>query len=196
MVPALTFWWWFLWYVPSPWLPGVRWPLAGVRWAAVALFHGCGRVSLPSGFCGGLLGLDPRLVSLPLVLWCALVRCALSCRVSPCCAVLVCAVLWCTLLRPAVQRRVVPWCVMSWRGWLRHAVPRRAASCCGVSCRGNALSWCVARRCAAVRCAVLLRVVPCIAVLWYVVESFHRSSGVGWGRRSLDWPASLCWTRA
>ena len=41
---------------PSPLLPGVRWPLAGVLWAGVALSHGCGRVSSPSGVCGGLLG--------------------------------------------------------------------------------------------------------------------------------------------
>ena len=49
---------------PLPSLPGVRWPLAGVRRAGVALSHGCGRVSSPAGTGGGLLGLDPRLVSL------------------------------------------------------------------------------------------------------------------------------------
>ena len=54
---------------PAPSLPGVRWPLAGVRRVGVALSHGCGPVSSPSGACGGLLGLDPRLVSLALVLW-------------------------------------------------------------------------------------------------------------------------------
>ena len=53
--------------------PGVRWPVAGVRQAGVASSHGCGRVSSPSRVCGGLLGLDPRLASLALVLWCALV---------------------------------------------------------------------------------------------------------------------------
>ena len=150
----------------SPSLPGVRWPLAGVRWAGVALSHGCGCVSSPSGVCGGLLGLDPRLVSLALVLWCALVRCAVLCRVSPCCAVLVCAVLLCALLCRAVPRRVVPWCVLPWRGWLRRAAPRRAASCCGVSCggvpcrgavHGGALhAVCrVASCCAVYRCAVV-----------------------------------------
>ena len=41
---------------PSPLLPGVRWFLAGVRLVGVALSHGCGRVSSPSGACGGLLG--------------------------------------------------------------------------------------------------------------------------------------------
>ena len=121
---------------PSPSLPGVRWPLAGVRRAGVALSHGCGHVSAPSGACGGLLGLDSWLVSLALVLRCDLVRCAVSCRALPCGAVLVCAVLRCTLLCHAVPRRVVPWCVVLWRGWLRPVVPRRAVLCCGVSCRG------------------------------------------------------------
>ena len=121
---------------PLPWLPGVRWPLAGVWRVGVTLSHGCGRVSSPFGACGGLLGLDPRLVSLALVLWCALVRHAVSCRALPCCAVLICAVLRCALLCRAVPRRVVPWCVVPWRGWLRCAVPHRAVSCCGVTCRG------------------------------------------------------------
>ena len=62
----------------------------------------------PFGACGGLLGLDPGLVSLALVLWSALVRRAVSCRALPCCAVLVCAVLWCALLSRAVPRCVVP----------------------------------------------------------------------------------------
>ena len=122
-------------------LPGVWWPLAGVRRAGAA----------SSGVCGGLVGLDPRLVALALVLWCALVRRGVLCRVSSCCLVLVplccsapCSVLPCCAVscrgvpRCAASRRVVLWCVVSW----------------------SALSWCVARRCAAVRYAVLPRVVP------------------------------------
>ena len=54
---------------PPPSLPGVQWPLGSVRWAGVASSHGCGRASSPSEVGGGLLGLDPRLVSLALVLW-------------------------------------------------------------------------------------------------------------------------------
>ena len=92
---------------PSPSLPGVRWPLAGVRWAGVASSHGYGRVSSPSGVCGGLLGLDHRFVSLASVLWCAVVRRAVSSCVSPCCAVLVCTVLWCAPLCHTVPRSVV-----------------------------------------------------------------------------------------
>ena len=64
-----------------PSLPGVRWPLAGV-WRAGAA---------PSGVCGGLVGLDPQLVSLASVLWCAVVRRAAS--------------WWCAVLRRAVFRR-------------------------------------------------------------------------------------------
>ena len=120
----------------SPSLPGVRWSLAGVRRVGVALSHGCGRVSSPSGACGGLLGLDPRLVSLAWVLWCALVRRAVSCRALPCCTVLVCDVLRCALLCHAVPRRAVPWCAAPWRGWLRRIEPRRTVSCCGLLCRG------------------------------------------------------------
>ena len=118
-----------------PSLPGMQWPLAGVRRVGVALSHGCGRVSSPSGVCGGLLGLGPWLVSLALVLWCALVRRAVSYRALLCCDVLVCAVLRGALLFCAVPRCLVPWCVVPQRGWLRCTVPRRAVWCCAVSCR-------------------------------------------------------------
>ena len=154
---------------PSPSLPGVRWPLADVRQVGVALSHGCGRVSSPSGACSGLLGLDSRLVFLALVLWCALVRGAVSFRALPCCAVLVCAVLRCALLCRAVPRRVVPWSAVRWRGWLRHAVPRRAVLCCGVSCLGvpclSALQG-GAPRCAVLCCFMLLRLSLCGGVWW------------------------------
>ena len=180
----------------SPSLLGVRWPVGGVRWAGVALSHGCGRVFSPSGLCGGLLGLDPMSVSLVFVLWCALVRRAVSCRVSPCCAVLVCAVLWCALLCCAVPRRVVAWCVVPLRGWLRRAVPRCAASCCGVSCRG--VPCCGDLRGSALQCGVPCRFVLCRVLLcrgvWWAL--FRCDSGVGWVRRWLDWPASWCGTRA
>ena len=142
----------------SPLLPGVQWPLAGVRWADVALSPGCGRVSFPSGLCEGLLGLAPWLVSLALLLWCALVRRAVSCRVSPCCAVLVCAVLWCALVCCDLPRRVMLWCVVPWRGWLRRAVPCDAASCFGVWCRGMPCHGALhggALRCGVPRCFVL-----------------------------------------
>ena len=121
---------------PSPSLPGAQWPLGGVRRVGVALSHGCGRVSSPSGACSGLLGLDPWLVSLALVLWWALVRCAVSCRALQCCAVLICAVLQCALLCRAVPRCVMLWCVVPWRNWLRRAVLCRVVSCCGGSFRG------------------------------------------------------------
>ena len=127
---------------PLPWLQGVLWPLAGVRRAGAA----------SSGVCGGLLGLDPWLVSLALVscgvLWCAVLcpavfRCAASCLSvlccgAPCFVVLCCAVACHGVSRCAASRGVMLLCVMSW----------------------GALSWCVARQCAAVRCAVLPRVVP------------------------------------
>ena len=52
---------------PPPLLPGVRWSLAGV-WRTGAV---------PSGVCGGLIWLDPRLASLAWccgVFWCAVLR--------------------------------------------------------------------------------------------------------------------------
>ena len=107
-------------------------------------------------------------------LCCVAVRSALSCRASPCRAPVCRAVAWLTAPCCAAPRRVVLWCVVSW----------------------NAPSWCVAWRWAAVRCAVLPRVVPCIAVTWCLVGPFHCRSGVGWGRRWLDWPVSWCGTRA
>ena len=137
---------------PPPSLLGVRWPLAGVRQAGVASSHGCGRVSSPSGVCGGLLGLDPRLVSLVLVLWCALVRRAVSCCVLPCGVVLVHAVLWCALRCRAVSRRVVPWCAV-----LCRVAPCRVLVCRVVGCL-------VVVRCTAVHCGALCRVASCCAV--------------------------------
>ena len=176
-------------------LPGVRWPLAGVRRVGVALSHGCGRVSSLSGAFGGLRGLNPPLVSLVLVLWCALVHRAVSCRALPCCAVLVCAVLQCALLCRAVPRPIVLWCVVPWLGWLRRAVPRRAVSCCGVSCRG--VPCCAALHGGAPRCGVPCCLVSCrIAVPWCVVGPSHCRSGGGWGRGWLDWPVSWCMTWA
>ena len=53
---------------PPPLLPGVRWLLAGV-WRAVAVPS-----RVLARCCGGLFWLDPRLASLALVLWCAVVR--------------------------------------------------------------------------------------------------------------------------
>ena len=169
---------------PLPSVPGLRWPLAGVRRVGVALSHGCGRVSSPSGGCGSLLGLDARLLSLALVLWCALVRRAVSCRGLPCCAVLVCAVLRCTLLCHAVPRRVVPWCVLPWRGWLRRAMPRRAVSCFGVSCRGVPCRGALhgsGLRCGVPCCLVLCRVYLCGGVWWALFTAIPAWGGVGAG---------------
>ena len=169
---------------PSPSLPGVRWPLAGVRRVGVVLLHGCGGVSSPSGACGGFPVLDPRLVSLALVLWCALVRCAVSCRALPRCAVLLCAVLRCALLCRTVPRCVLPWCAVPWRGWLRRAVPRRAVWCCGVSCRGvrchGALHGC-ALRCGVTCCPLLCRVSLCRGVFWALFTAIPAWGGIGAG---------------
>ena len=124
-------------------LPGVRWPLAGVRRAGAASF----------GVCGGLPGLDSQLVSLALVLWCALVPRGVSCRVSPCCVVLVCAVLWCALLCRAVWRRVVQWC-----DTLCCVAPRRVVVCGFLGCL-------VVVRSTAGRCGVVCRVASCCAMV-------------------------------
>ena len=86
---------------PPSLLPGVRWPLAGV-WRAG---------SVPSGVCGGLFWLDLRLVSLALVLWCAVVR-----RVAPC---------------GAVVCRSVPRSVASCCGVLVRFLPGCAVACFG-----------------------------------------------------------------
>ena len=102
-----------------PSLLGVRWPLAGVRRAGAA----------SSGVCGGLLGLDPRLVSLALVLWCAVVRRGVSCGVLPYCVALVRAVLSCTLLCRAVLRRVVLLCAALCRFAPRHVVVYHVVGC-------------------------------------------------------------------
>ena len=112
-VPALTFWWRFVSAGCRHRCQRVPWPLAGVQRAGAACY----------GLCGSLLGLESRLVSLALVLWCALVRCVVSCfavmrPAGPCCVV----------VRPALSCRVAP-C----RAVVCRAVPRRAALCCGVS---------------------------------------------------------------
>ena len=172
-------------------LPGVRWPLAGV-WRAGAA---------PSGSCGGLVGLDPRLVSLALVFWCAVVRCAASCRVSLCCVVLVRAVLRCALLGRAVLRRAVLWCAALCR------VPsRRAVVCCVLGCL-------VVVQCTVVRCGAVCRAASCFAVLgdrrrlvrpvsWCGVRvgvclacGWGMRLGVGWLAGSVLW-RSACAARA
>ena len=105
---------------------------------------------------------------------CAAVHCALSCSAVPCCAVVRLAVAW----------RAAPCC---------------GATCCVVVCcvvSWGALSRCAARRCTVLQCAVLPRVVPCFAVAWCVVGPWYPRSGVGWRRRTLDWPALLCGTRS
>ena len=128
---------------PPPSLLGVRWPLAGVRRAGAAF----------SGVRGGLLGLDPRLVSLAWVLCCASVRRALSCRVSPCCVVLVRGVLWCPLLCRAVLRCAVPWC----------AALCPVAPCGVVVCR--VVGRLVVVGLTAVRCGAVCRVASCCAAV-------------------------------
>ena len=128
---------------PPPSLPGVRWPLAGVRRAGAA----------SSGVYGSLLGLDPLVLSLVSVLWCALVRRVVSCRVLPCCVVLVRAVLWCALLCRAVLRRVVPWCAA-----LCRVAPRPVMVC-------RVFGGLVVVRCTAVRCGAVCRVASCCAVV-------------------------------
>ena len=126
---------------PPSLLPRAWWPLA-VVWRAGA--------RLP-GVCGGLFSLDPRLASLALVSWFTVVRRAASCLVLPCCVMLVRAVLRCALVGRVVLRRVVLWC----------------AALCPIASRRvmpwDALSWCIAQWRAAMRCAVLPRVVP-----WWV----------------------------
>ena len=144
-------------------LLGVRWPLGGMWRADVVSSDGCGRVFSPSGVCSGWLGLDPQLVSLALVLWCALVRHAVSCRVLPWCVVLVRAVLWCALLCRAMLRRVVPWC----------AVLCRVAPCPVVVC--GVVGCLVVVRCTAVRCSAECRVASFLSwwgpgVAWAVVR--------------------------
>ena len=109
--------------------------------------------------CGGLRGLDPRLVSLVLVLWCALVRLGVSSRVSPCCVVLIRAVLWCALLCRAMLCHVVPWCAA-----LCRVAPRRVVVC-------RVLGGLVVVRCTAVRCGAVCRVASCCAVVGLGVGS-------------------------
>ena len=131
-------------------MPGAPWPLAGAWWAGVA----------PSGVCGGLVGLDPRLMSLALVLWCAVVHRAVSCLVSPCCVLLARAVFRCAVLCPAVLRRVVPWCAA-----LCRVAPRRAVVCRVFCCL-------VVVRCTVVPCGAVCRAASCCPVpgRWWVVR--------------------------
>ena len=147
-----------------PLLPGARWPLAGVLRAGAA----------PSGVCGGLLWVDPRLASLALVLWCAVVRRAASCLVSPCCVVVVRAV-----LRPAGLYRVAPCCAVVCR-----SVPLRVVSCCGVLCLGVPCRG--ALHCGALRCGVPCCLVFCrggsveVSLARVVVRSAGRSVPAWW----------------
>ena len=143
---------------PPPLLLCVCWPLAGV-WRAGAA---------PSGACGGLFWLDPRLASLALVLWCAVVRRAALCRVSPCCVASVRAVLRCALLGRAVLRSAAPWCAA-----LCRVASRRAVACCAL--------WClVVVRCTVARCGAVCRAASCCSVVdrWRSV-----------------WPVSWCGVR-
>ena len=175
---------------PPPLLPGARSPLACAWWAGEA----------PSGVCNGLVRLDPRLVSLALVLWCAVVRRAVSCCVSPCCIVLARAVLWCAVLCRAVLRRVMPWCAA-----LCRVAPLRAMLCRVSGCL-------VMVRCTVVRCgAVCLAACWCPGVgrrwlvrpvLWCEVRVRVWLAG-GWGMRlGVGWlagpvlPGSRCAARA
>ena len=119
-----------------PLLPGAWWPLAAV-WRAGAA---------PSGVCGGLFWLDPRLASLALVLCCAVVRRAASCRVSPCCVVLVRAVLRCAPLGLAAlcrvaSRRVVACCALGCLFLVRCTVARCGAVCRAASCWSVVGRW-------------------------------------------------------
>ena len=105
------------------------------------------------GVCGGLFWLDPRLVSLALVLWSAVVRRAALCRVLPCCAVLVRAVLRCVLLGRVVVCCVVPWCAA-----LCGVASRRAVACCALGCL-------VLVHCTVVGCGAVCRAASCFAVV-------------------------------
>ena len=165
---------------PPPLLPGVRWPLAGV-WCAGAA---------PSGVCGGLIWLDPRLAFLALVLWCAVVRRAASCRVSPCCVVLVRAVLRCALLGRAVLRRAATCCAAVCR-----VASLRAVACCALGCL-------VVVHCTVVCCAAVCHAASCCAVLgwwrlvWPVLWSAGQSVAAWWlgGAVRCGWLAgSVLW---
>ena len=185
---------------PPPLLPGARWPLAGV-WRAGAA---------PSWVCGGLFWLDPLVASVALVLWCAVVRRAASCRVSPCCVVLDRAVLRRALLGRAVLRRVVPWCAA-----LCRVASRRAVACCALGCL-------FVVRCTVTRCSVVCRAASCcdmvgrwrsvrpvswcaVGVLVWLAGGWGVRLGVGWlsgsvplglvgrvGVRGIVLPGDLC----
>ena len=149
-VPALAFWRRFVWADQHRPCRARGGPLAGVWRAGTA----------PSRVCGGLVGLDPRFVSLALVLWCAVVRRAVSCLVAPCCVLLVRAVLQCALLCRAVLRRFVLWCAAMCRVVARCAVVCRVLGCLVVVC------------CTVVRCVAVCRVASCCAVVgrWRLVR--------------------------
>ena len=164
--------------VPSPTLPGVRWPLAGVRRAGVALSHGFGRVSSLSRGSRRLARVRPT-VGVPC--FGAVVCFGAPCCVVPCFTVLRRAGLCCVAVRSALPCRAVVCRAVAWLAAPCCAAPRPVVLWFVVS--SGALLWCVARRCAALRCAALPRVGPCIAVPWCVVGPFHCRSGVGWARR-------------
>ena len=124
----------------------------------------------------GVLSLDlvrPS-VSVPcFVLWCAVVRRAVSCRVLTCCVVLVHALLRCALLGRAVLRRAAPWCAA-----LCCVASRRAVACCAF--------WClVVLRCTVVHCGAVCRAPSCCAMVEgslarVVVRSAGRSVAGWW----------------
>ena len=108
------------------------------------------------GVCCGLFWLDPPSSSLALVVWSAVVRRGASCRVLPCCVVLVLAVLWCALPGRVVWRCVVPWCAA-----LCRVTSRRDVACC-------AFGRLVLVRCTVVRCGAVCCAAPCCAVVgWW-----------------------------
>ena len=140
-----------------------------------------------AGWCGSFRGfqwldLVRPSVSVPgLVLWCVVVRHAVSCCVLTCCVVLVCAVLRCALLGRTLLRRFTPWCVA-----LCRVASRRAVACCALGCL-------VVLRCTVVHCGAVCRAASRCAVVgrwrlvWLVswcgvqVESWLVG---GWGVRS------------
>ena len=99
-------------------------------------------------------------------------RSALSCHAAPCLAVVCRAVAW----------RAVPCC----------AVPCCVVLCCVVS--WGSLSWCVARRWAAVWCAVLPVVVPCFAVVCVWLALF--TAVPAWGAVGAGYTGALCGVEA
>ena len=109
-VPELTFWLWFVRADRHRRCRARDGPLP-VRGGLVQCLPGCAAVSLV------------------LVLWCAVVRRAPSCRVWPCCVVLAPAVLRCAVQCAAVLRRVMPRCAA-----LCRVAPHCAVVCCVFRC--------------------------------------------------------------